>query len=89
MAFVHFTPHLRMHVDVRDGEFAGSTVAEVLNSAFEVMPTARGYVLDDHGAVRKHVVIFLNSTLIQDRTRQSDAVNASDRIDVLQALSGG
>jgi hypothetical protein len=49
----------------------------------------RGYVLDDQGAVRKHVAIFVNQRLIGDRQRLSDRIGEDDDIFVAQALSGG
>lgn len=52
-------------------------------------PRVRGYVLDDQGAVRRHVAIFLNGELIRDRAGLSDAVSGNDEIFVAQALSGG
>jgi hypothetical protein len=37
-------------------------------------------VLDDQGAVRKHVVVFVDGTAIRDRARLSDAVNPTSEI---------
>lgn len=33
---------------------------------------SRPYVLDDQGAVRRHMVVFVNGRQITDRTRLSD-----------------
>ena len=49
----------------------------------------KSYVLDEQGRVRKHVSIYLDGALIQDRLRLSDAVGPASEIYVLQALSGG
>lgn len=49
----------------------------------------RGYVLDEHGVVRKHVVIFRDDEQIADRSAQSDPVTDDSIIYVFQALSGG
>ena len=38
----------------------------------------RGYILDDQGALRKHVAIFVNHELIHDRTKLSDPVHIND-----------
>ena len=46
-------------------------------------------MLDDAGAVRKHVAVFCNDDLIGDRNELTDAVADGDRIHVFQALSGG
>lgn len=67
----------------------GGTVREVLSSVFARQPTLRRYLLTDDGALRRHVNIFVNETLIEDRQGLSDAVSGDDRIQVLQAVSGG
>jgi hypothetical protein len=58
MAEIHFTSHLRNLV--RDGPLsaAGATVGEALMNVLAAQPHMRGYVLDDRGALRKHVCIF-------------------------------
>ncbi len=89
MPHVSFTPHLQMHLDCPPLDAAGSTVQEVLSTVFEQRPKLRSYVLDDQGAVRKHVTIFINQRPIADRRSLSDAVAEFDQIFVFQALSGG
>jgi len=84
-----FTPNLRRHVECPEARVAGATVREALARYFEVNPGVRGYVLDDQGAVRPHVAIFVNQGLIRDRTGLSDTVADGDAIFVAQALSGG
>jgi sulfur carrier protein ThiS len=49
----------------------------------------RGYVLDDQGAVRRHVAVYVNGTAIRDRAKLSDPVVPKDEIYVFQALTGG
>lgn len=60
-----------------------------LEEYFTAFPAVRSYVVDEHGAVRKHVVIFRDDEQIADRTEQSDPVAADTVISVFQALSGG
>lgn len=88
-AILSFTPNLRRHVDCPETRVEGSSVREALDRYFQINPRVRGYVLDDQGALRKHVAIFLNQTLIRDRTGLSDSVGDGDDIFVVQALSGG
>ena len=45
--------------------------------------------MDDHGALRKHVNIFINDELLDDRETLRDEVTDKDRVFVMQALSGG
>ncbi len=89
MPSLSFTANLQRHVKTPEAPVAGNTVGEVLDSYFQQFPEVRPYVLDDQGAVRYHVAVFLNKTIIQDRIQLSDQVKADDDILVVQALSGG
>ncbi len=89
MVRVVFAKAFRRHVDCPDADAAGATVGEALADYFGRHPGVRGYVLDDGGAVRKHVAVFVNDDLINDRARLADPVGDGDRIHVFQALSGG
>lgn len=89
MAFIALTPHLQSHVDVDRREIAGSTVREALDSLFADNPRLRGYLLDDRGAVRKHVAVFLNGQSVKDRNHLSDPLPPDGEIFIMQALSGG
>ena len=62
---------------------------QALEAYFQAIPLARGYVLDDQGALRKHMAIFINGEPVFDRTHLADPVPEQGTIDVLQALSGG
>ena len=89
MAVVSFTANLERHVDCPPREVAASTVAEALDAAFALNPRLRGYVLDDQGRLRKHVLVLVDGALVADRDRLSDPVAGSASIYVAQALSGG
>ena len=56
---------------------------------FEGREQLRGYVLDDQGALRHHVTVFVDGVQVRDRTRLAEPVEASTEIYVMQALSGG
>ena len=86
---VEFAPNLQKHVSVPVLNVEAETVARALHAAFEEEPRVQSYVLDDQGAIRHHVVVFVNDQTIRDRERQSDAVSPGDRVYVFQALSGG
>lgn len=60
-----------------------------MNSCFAGNPAAKGYVLDDQGALRKHMAIFTNGQPIHDRSKLGAAVPADGMADVVQAHSGG
>ena len=89
MASVDFTPNLRRHLDLAACDVAGATVADVLRALAERTPALRGYVLDDQDALRTHVNVFVDGTLIHDRRLLSDAVRPNSKVFIAQALSGG
>lgn len=89
MANLSFTANLLRHVETPSGSYVGETLAEVLEAYFEEFPKVRHYLLDDQGAVRKHVSIFVDGHLITDRTRLTDPVDPQSEVFVAQALSGG
>ena len=89
MVTVAFTPNLRRHLSVPTLEVDGDTVRDVLEAVFAGHERLRGYILDDQGALRKHVAVFVNNLEIADRERLSDRIEAGSEVHVLQALSGG
>ena len=89
MAKVAFTPNVQRYVACPEAEAPGRTVREVLDNVFAENPQARGYVLDDQSALRRHMTIFVDGQMIRDRARLSDPVGETSRIFVFQALSGG
>ena len=89
MPTVVFTKNLQVHVAVPPTTVAGATVREALDAVFVTHGRARSYVLDEGGAVRRHMVIFVNGEQISDRTTLSDRVPPDGEIYVMQALSGG
>jgi len=86
---VTFTAHLQRHLGAPPSDVPGATVAEALAAVFHGRPELRGYLLDDQGALRRHVVVFVGGRPVQDRQRLSDAVPEGAEITVMQALSGG
>ena len=67
---------------------AGS-VAEILNAINEIAPGFTDYVLDEHGALRRHVNLSVNDTIVIDRKTLSDRVQEDGIVYIFQALSGG
>lgn len=89
MVKVTFTQNIQRHVACPPCDAPGATIAEVMDHVFSGNEKARKYVLDEHGEVRKHMIIFINGRAIQDRVKLTDAVNEGDTVCVMQALSGG
>lgn len=89
MPRVVFTNNIQRHVACPETEAPGRTVREVLDRVFERNRPARGYVLDDQAALRKHMSIFIDGEMIRDRAALSDPVEENSTIHVIQSLSGG
>jgi molybdopterin synthase sulfur carrier subunit len=68
---------------------AGASVGAVLEDVFRVHPGLRGYVLDERGAVRRHVALFVDGDALQPKSNVGLAVREQTEIYVMQALSGG
>jgi sulfur carrier protein ThiS len=89
MPRIAFTPNLRRHLACPGTEARGATVRAALDDVFATNPRLRGYLLDEHGRLRKHVAVFVNGQAIADRIALSDALAPEDEVFVFQALSGG
>lgn len=89
MPKVSFTSALERFLEAPTVEVEGATLAETLAAVFATWPRLRGYVLDDQGALRRHVAVYINGRPVSDRARLSDSVAPRDEIYVFQALSGG
>jgi hypothetical protein len=90
MAHVRFTPHLkRFFPDLAETTVDAATVGEAVSQLDRKWPGLAGYLLDDAGAIRRHVNIFINNEMVIDRRSLSDAITADARLFVAQALSGG
>ena len=89
MTSIRFTSNIHRHVSAPRFEVEARTVGEALDRYFEQYPGVRGYVLDNQGAVRHHMLVLLNGIAIRDRTGLSDALDPDSEIFVFQALSGG
>lgn len=89
MPTILFTPALQRFLRVPQVCVGGCTVGAALACVFADRPGLRGYVLDDQGALRRHVSVYVNGCPVRDRAGLSDPVGADDEIYVLQALTGG
>jgi hypothetical protein len=89
MPQVSFTTNIQRHVECPTEQVDGATLRAVLDAYFVRHPLARGYVLDDQGCVRAHVVVFVDAQQIADRGRLDEPVKLASEVHVMQALSGG
>ncbi len=93
MPRVQFTRHLHRYfpalAEADELEIDGESVAEVVAALDRRYPGLAGYLLDDHGALRKHVNIFVGNDLVRDRERLADPLRPESEVYIFQALSGG
>lgn len=87
MPNVVFAPAIQRHVPTAPQAVAASTVRIALEDVFAVQPALRDYILDEQGALRCHVAIFVDGRKIEPQ--QLDDRIAAAEIYVVQALSGG
>jgi molybdopterin converting factor small subunit len=66
-------------------EVPGATVAELLAELERTHTALEGWILDERGVLRPHINVFVNG----ERAKPDAAVAASDRIEILPAISGG
>ncbi|MGZ5296747.1 MAG: MoaD/ThiS family protein, partial [Actinomycetota bacterium] len=63
----------------------GDSLGEVLRELERRFPRLRGWVLDEHGSIRRHVNVFVNG----ERGREDTPVAAGAHVHVLPSISGG
>jgi len=92
MPAVEMTSHLYRFFPTLEGiriSVGAGSVADVLRQVDAIAPGFTDYVLDDRGALRRHVNISINNTLVVDRKTLSDHVPENATVYIFQALSGG
>jgi sulfur-carrier protein len=89
MPSVEFAKSLRRHVDCPVQQVPAGSLREVLEAALLAAPGLERYVWDDQRAVRKHVAVFVNAEMVQDRVRLERSIAGADKVLVIQALTGG
>ncbi|MEZ5509314.1 MAG: MoaD/ThiS family protein [Gammaproteobacteria bacterium] len=92
MPDVEMTSHLYRFFPAFEGiriSVGAGSVADVLRQVDAMAAGFTDYVLDERGALRRHVNISINNTLVVDRKTLSDHVPEDATIYIFQALSGG
>ncbi|MCY3781762.1 MAG: molybdenum cofactor biosynthesis protein MoaD [Chloroflexi bacterium] len=90
MAQVKFTPNLkRFFPDLCECTIDAADVAEIVAAVDQRWRGLGDYIIDEQGALRKHVNIFVGDELLRDKRALSDSVSADTKIFIVQALSGG
>lgn len=86
------TPHLyRFFPVLRDRPISvpAGSVAEILQAVNGIAPGFTDYILDERGALRPHVNLSIDDTIVIDRKTLSDRVKDNSTVYIFQALSGG
>ena len=90
MPTVKFTYALkRFFPKLKETPIEGDSLPNLLQSIDRQYPGIQNYIVDERGALRKHVNIFIDGELIKDRERLSDAFSENSEVYIMQALSGG
>ena len=89
MPTVEFAPALTRHVPCPLQAVEADTLRKALDAAFRAAPALKSYVLDEQGSVRKHVAVFVNARMIASRNELDIALQPQDKVNVIQALTGG
>lgn len=86
---VRFTPQLRRFLEAPPAEVEASTPREALEKVFADNPRLRSYLLDEQGALRKHVALFVGGELARGEDAFDRPLAPGQHLDLMQALSGG
>jgi molybdopterin converting factor small subunit len=70
---------------ISDHALKASTVFDLLRALEREHPALSGWVLDERGAIRPHINVYVNGELGRGETD----VGEDDRVEVLPAISGG
>lgn len=92
MPTVAMTSHLYRffpQLENRTLEVPPGSIAEVLYAIDAQAPGFTDYILDEQGALRRHVKLCINDTIVIDRKSLSDRVQDGDTVFIFQALTGG
>jgi hypothetical protein len=92
MPTVEMTSHLYRffpQLENRTITVPAGSVAEILCAVNEIAPGFTDYVLDEQGALRRHVNLCMNDTIVIDKKTLSDRVPDDGTVYIFQALSGG
>ena len=66
-------------------ELDGETVIALLRGLEGSHPDVVGWILNERGLIRRHINVFVNG----ERGGEETKVRSGDRVEVLQAITGG
>ena len=74
---------------MRHGSVEAESIAGAIDAMLKKYPLLRRHIYDDTGAQRQHVLLFFNSENLAWIKDRAAPVRDGDRLDVIQAVSGG
>lgn len=92
MASVRLTRHLARFIPNLPQtalEVPAASIAALIAGLGALYPTLPGYLVDETGALRKHVNIFVDGLQVSDRAALSDPLSPNSEVMIFQSLSGG
>ncbi|MEZ4768973.1 MAG: ubiquitin-like small modifier protein 1 [Caldilineales bacterium] len=70
-------------------EVAGDTVGQVLTNLDETYPGIGERLLDQNGAIKRFINVFVNDDEIRTLQGADTPVSAADRVSIVPAMAGG
>jgi sulfur-carrier protein len=89
MITVEFAPSIQRHKTVATQSVSAGTLSQALEASCSATAGLRHYILDDQGAIRKHVAVFVNQEMHLPRDDLSRLLRSGDKVLVIQCLTGG
>jgi sulfur-carrier protein len=86
---VTFAASLQRHIPCAAQNVVPASLRDVLQAALLAAPDLVHYVFDDQANIRKHVAVFINRDMLQNRSDLTQTLNCGDQVLVVQALTGG
>jgi molybdopterin converting factor small subunit len=84
-----FTPQLRRFLEAPAQEVEAGSAREALDRLRREHPRLAAYLMDESGAVRTHVAIFIAGRLAREAADLEAQLADGSEIHLMQALSGG
>lgn len=90
MVQVNFTSHLEVFFPtLKSQQIIAVTLSELFFELNQLYPGLSSYLLEDNGVIRKHVNVFLDGVLVENKSNLNVSIIEVSEIFILQALSGG
>jgi len=90
MVQVNFTSHLETFFPtLKPQNLMADNLKELMEKLNQLYPGLISYLLEDNGDIRKHVNVFLDGVLIENKSNLDISLKEVSEVFILQALSGG